>query len=326
MHESKSGSADIAYIGRDRMDATSTQLAQVKDCDVVVASSQKEPKQAKYPQLCGGTRLKGEFAEGSADQPLVTVITAVLNGQPYVQGCLESILRQDYPNIEHILIDGGSSDGTVDVLRQYDDRVALWTSEPNGGLYDAWNKALPEARGEWICFIGIDDELLPGAVSAYMALAARNPEAEYLNSLVRMVHHSGYERTFGRSWKWKEFSKWMRWAQVGTMHRRSLLNRLGPYDLSFGGVGDYEFLLRARSGLKAAYIPVETAMMRWGGVSDKRKACADATRAKIVTGGRNALMATIEHWIMIGRFYLRPLRRRYYLRPLRSLAVRLSAR
>ena len=322
MRENKVGSAGTEDIASMRRTLASPGTAQ----KTIAGGSPKEPKRAKAPALCGGKRLRGVFAGGSPDQPLVTVITAVLNGQPYVEGCLESVLQQDYPNIEHILIDGGSSDGTVDVLRRYDDRVALWTSEPNGGLYDAWNIALPQARGEWICFIGIDDEILPGGVSSYMALAAKNPDAEYLNSLVRMVHHSGYERTFGRPWKWKEFSKWMRWAQVGTMHRRTLLNRLGPYDLSFGGVADYEYLLRARSGLKAAYIPVETAMMRWGGVSDKRKACADATRAKVATGGRNPLMATIEHWIMIGRFYLRPLRRRYYFRPLRRRVLSLVAR
>jgi glycosyltransferase involved in cell wall biosynthesis len=266
------------------------------------------------------------FAEGTPDQPLVTVITAVLNGQPYVEGCLESVINQDYPHIEHILIDGGSSDGTVDVLRTYDDRVALWTSEPNGGLYDAWNKGLPEARGEWICFIGIDDEFLPGGVSAYMTLAAKNPEAEYLNSLVRMVHHSGYERTFGRPWKWKEFSRWMRWAQVGSMHKRSLLERLGPFDLGFGPCGDYELLLRARDGLKSAYVPVQTAMMRWGGCSDKLIAGADATRAKIMTGGRNPIMAKIELGIFTIRYYLRPLRRRYYFRPLRKLVGSLTTR
>lgn len=160
-------------------------------------------------RLRGGTRLKGAVAEGSKDLPLVTVITAVLNMRLYIAGCLESVLQQDYPNIEHIVIDGGSSDGTVDVLREYDDRIGLWTSKPDRGLYDAWNIALPDARGEWICFIGADDELLPGAVSAYMALAAKNPEAEYLSSFVRMVHHSGYERFFGRPWKWKEFSRWM---------------------------------------------------------------------------------------------------------------------
>ena len=110
------------------------------------------------------------------------------------------------------------------------------------------------------------------------------------------------------------------------MHRRSLLDRLGPFDLSFGGVGDYEYLLRARDGLKAAYIPIETAMMRWGGVSDKLKAGTDGTRAKVVTGGRNALMAKMELLIWTVRFYLRPLRRRYYLRPLRSSVRKLVTR
>jgi glycosyltransferase involved in cell wall biosynthesis len=275
--------------------------------------------------LLGGKRLRGVPAERGTDLPLVTVITAVLNMRQYVAGCLESVLQQDYPNIEHIVIDGGSSDGTVDVLREYDDRIAFWSSKPNRGLYDAWNIASQHARGEWICFIGADDELLLGGVSAYMALAAKNPEAEYLNSLVRMVHHSGYERTFGRPWKWKEFSRWMRWAQVGSMHRRSLLDRLGPFDISFGAVGDYELLLRARDGLKTAYIPVETAMMRWGGVSDRLSAGADATRAKITSGGRNAMLARMELGIFTIRYYLRPLRRRYYFRPLRRLVGSLVA-
>ena len=276
-------------------------------------------------RLRGGTRLKGAVAEGSKDLPLVTVITAVLNMRLYIAGCLESVLQQDYPNIEHIVIDGGSSDGTVDVLREYDDRIGLWTSKPDRGLYDAWNIALPDARGEWICFIGADDELLPGAVSAYMALAAKNPEAEYLSSFVRMVHHSGYERFFGRPWKWKEFSRWMSVAHPGSMHRRSLLERLGKFDLSFGGVDDYEYLLRAGDGLKAAYMPVETAIFRMGGGSDKLNALADATRAKIFVGGRNALLATLELWIATVRFYLRPLRRRRYFRSFRRLVQRLKA-
>lgn len=292
---------------------------------LVATNVQETPNQTTVVRRRGGMRLKGVVAVGTRDQPLVTVITAVLNMKQYVAGCMESVLQQDYPNIEHILIDGGSSDGTVDVLEQYDDRIAFWSSAPNRGLYDAWNIALREAHGDWICFIGADDELLPGAVRAYMALASRNHDAEYLNSLVRMVHSSGYERTFGRPWKWKEFSKWMRWAQVGSMHRRSLIERLGTFDLSFGGVGDYEYLLRARDGLKAAYLPLETAMMRWGGVSDKLSAGADATRAKVITGGRNALLARMELWIFTVRFYLRPLRRRYYFRPLRRWVGRLVA-
>src|SRR5580658_10502272 len=100
---------------------------------------------------CGGKRLQGVLPEGKPNQPLVSVITAIFNGQPYVAGCLDSVIAQDYPNIEHIVMDGESNDGTVEVLRSYDDRIAFWRSERDRGIYDAWNKALLETRGEWIC-------------------------------------------------------------------------------------------------------------------------------------------------------------------------------
>jgi len=258
--------------------------------------------------LCGGKRLKGIVEVGNADQPLVTVVTVVFNGQPYVTECLESVLQQDYPNIEHIVLDGGSSDGTINILRQYDDRIAFWKSEPDEGVYDAWNRSLAEARGEWICFLGVDDVFLPGAVSAYMALAARNPQAEYLSSQVRWVRPSGYSRMIGEPWTWARFCKRMCAAHVGSMHRRSLYARLGRYDTSYRSAADYEFLLRARHGLKAAYMPLTTVVMRAGGVSDVSISLEEARRAKVSTGGRNKALAALEFYIANVKFALRPLR------------------
>ncbi len=217
-------------------------------------------------------------------------------------------LTPGYPNIEHIVLDGGSSDGTVDVLRRFDDSIALWRSEPDKGVYDAWNKALAEARGEWICFLGVDDELLPGAVSAYMALATRNPQAEYLSSRVKWVRSSGYERIIGSPWTWRKFSKSMCTAHVGSMHRRSLFDRLGTYDTSYRMVADYELLLRARDQLKTAYMPVTTVMMRAGGVSCNREALEEQMRAKIASGGRTRALAAMERHIANAKFALRPLR------------------
>jgi glycosyltransferase involved in cell wall biosynthesis len=265
--------------------------------------------QVDHETKSGGMRMKGYLPENGADRPLVTVVTAVFNGQAYLAGCLESVLRQDYPNIEHIVLDGGSSDGTVDVLRQYDDRIAYWKSEPDKGVYDAWNKALVEARGEWICFLGVDDELLPGALSAYMALAANNPQAEYLSSQVSWAHPSGYERTSGKPWAWPEFSRWMCVAHVGSMHRRTLYDRLGAYDTSYPSAADYELLLRARGQLNAAYMPITTVMMRAGGVSDDSSALVEAKRAKIAAGGRNKALAELDLRIARAKFMLRPLRR-----------------
>lgn len=99
--------------------------------------------------VSGGRRFIGIFAENRPGQPLVSVITSTLNNGQSLTECLESVLSQDYPNIEHIVMDGGSTDNTIDVLRQQEDRIAFWKTEPDKGIYDAWNKALPEARGNW---------------------------------------------------------------------------------------------------------------------------------------------------------------------------------
>ena len=273
--------------------------------------------QINHPSRRGGKRLKGVFAQSSPGFPLVTVVTAIFNGQPHVAGCLESVLAQDYPNIEHIVMDGGSTDGTLDVLQQYDDQIASWESKPDKGVNDAWNKALAEAYGDWICFLGVDDELLPGALIAYRTLAANHPRAEYLSSRVRWVHPSGYERIRGAPWAWPEFLRWMCTAHVGSMHRRSLFDRFGTYNLPFGSAADYELLLRPRASLESAYMPNTTAMMRGGGMTDGLAALADANRAKIVTGGRHPLLAAIELGIASARFWMRPFRR-----PLERIAIK----
>jgi glycosyltransferase involved in cell wall biosynthesis len=261
-------------------------------------------------RLCGGTRVKGILAKGSTEFPLVTVITSVFNAREHIGECLESVLRQDYPSWEHVVIDGGSTDGTIDVLRRFDDRIALWRSAPDKGIYDAWNKGLAEARGEWICFLGADDELLPGAVASYMRLAGQHPEAEYLSSRVRYVHSSGYiNQGHGTAWSWPSFAKAMYVAHPGSMHRRTLYERLGTYDISYRSAADYELLLRARGTLRAAYMPEVTAIMRGGGVSDTSTALQEAYRARVNSGGRNPLLARLDLWELMVRFKLLPLKR-----------------
>jgi glycosyltransferase involved in cell wall biosynthesis len=263
---------------------------------------------AKCKPTSGGRRFSSPPSYESSGGPLVSVITAVVNGQPHVTACLESVLLQDYPNIEHLVLDGVSSDGTVDVLRAYGDRIAYWKSEPDNGVYDAWNKGLREARGEWICFLGSDDVFLPGAVKAYMELAATNPDAEYLSSQVKWVHPSGYHRIIGKCWKWNEFCKRMTTAHVGSMHRRSLYDRLGQYDTSYRSAADYELLLRTRGKLKAAFTPALTVTMTAGGVSCSREALNEEARAKVATGGRSTLLTALELRIANVKYSLRPLR------------------
>lgn len=250
--------------------------------------------QIDVPFKCGGKRMNSSITASRVDPPLVTVVTAVLNGQPHIAGCLESVLSQDYPNIEHIVLDGGSTDGTLDVLLRYSDRIALWRSEPDKGIYDAWNKALAEARGEWICFLGSDDEFLPGAITAYMAQVALNPKAEYLCSEGRLLAPSGKERVIGRPWKWQEFLRRMDLCHVGSMHKRTLFQKLGAFDSSYRIAGDYEFLLRPRSELRAAFLPAVTVYVRAGGVCYSSKVMYETYRAKHETGGLSKLFALLD--------------------------------
>lgn len=274
----------------------------------------------------------GESPQSATDsthdrsQPLVSVITAVYNGESYIASCLESVLRQDYPNIEHLVLDGGSTDGTVEVLRRYDSRIAYWKSEPDEGIYYAWNKALSVARGEWICFLGVDDEFKDGAIGAYMELASLNPEAEYLSSMVDIVDAAGYVKTRGKPWTWNEFSRWMCTPQVGSMHRRSLYERFGAYNTDYRITADYEFLLRARERLRTAFMPVVTIMMRDGGMSCTLRALEEQAMAKVSAGGRSRLRTNMELYYAKMKYALRPIRYTIGgIKARRSAAVRRTA-
>ena len=86
------------------------------------------------------------------DSPLITVVTVVFNDVQHIEETILSVVNQTYPNIEYIIIDGGSTDGTVDIIKKYEERIAYWVSEPDQGIYDAMNKGIQKATGEWINF------------------------------------------------------------------------------------------------------------------------------------------------------------------------------
>ena len=93
------------------------------------------------------------------NKPIITIIVAVLNSKESLERCIESVNNQTYPHRELIIIDGGSTDGTVEILKNNDDKIAYWESKPDRGIYHAFNKAIKYAQGEWIYFLGSDDYL-----------------------------------------------------------------------------------------------------------------------------------------------------------------------
>ncbi|MEI6611112.1 MAG: glycosyltransferase, partial [Deltaproteobacteria bacterium] len=89
--------------------------------------------------------------------PSISIIVAVFNGVKTLQQCIDSVAQQSYANKELIIIDGGSKDGTLNLLKTNGKQISYWISEPDSGIYNAWNKGLVQAKGEWICFLGADD-------------------------------------------------------------------------------------------------------------------------------------------------------------------------
>ncbi|MES2392708.1 MAG: glycosyltransferase family 2 protein, partial [Acidobacteriota bacterium] len=213
-------------------------------------------------------------AVSEGERPLVTVITAAFNVAGAIAACMESVRAQG-TGVEHVIVDGASRDGTVEVVREHAGPGVRWVSEADGGIYDAWNKGLRMARGEWIGFLGADDAYVPGAIEEYRRLAKEHPEAEYLSGQVRWVGAGGGTRLIGEPWRWPRFQRFMCVAHVGSLHRRSLFERYGEYDTSYRMVADYEFLLRARGSLRTAYLPHVTVVMQGGGATDSAASLDD---------------------------------------------------
>lgn len=240
--------------------------------------------------------------------PLVTIITAVYNAENYINDCILSVLGQNYNNFEYIIIDAGSTDKTVDIIKQYKDKLSYWVSEPDSGIYDAWNKGLAASKGDWIAFVGSDDLLYPGAIRAYVDHITQHPrqhELEFVSSRIELVKEDlSPIRIVGEAWVWKRFRHKMITWHVGCFHSRHLFEKYGHFDSEFKVSGDYELLMRPKDQLITSFFNHVTVKMRTGGVSSLRifKAHDETYRAKV----KNKILPSwIGHSLrVIHRIYL----------------------
>jgi glycosyltransferase involved in cell wall biosynthesis len=141
----------------------------------------------------GGTRTGGVVREGSPGQPLVSIVTVVYNGEAFIERTIRSVLGQTWPNIEYIIVDGGSSDGTLDIIRRYEDRISYWISAKDKGIYDAMNKGVALCTGDWVGLINSDDWYEPDSVERAMREAAAHPGTNVVHGDIWLHYPNGHK-------------------------------------------------------------------------------------------------------------------------------------
>jgi len=181
-----------------------------------------------------------------SERPVISVITVCYNSRPTIERAIRSVLDQQWPEIEHIVIDGGSTDGTREILERFRPDLAALVSEPDKGIYDAMNKGLARARGEVVCFLNADDRYADPEV---LSDVVRQMQMHRLDALVadvgffraedpgRMIRRYRSDRFSPKKLAWG----WMP-AHPGFFLRREVAQRVGMFKTDYRIAGDYEFV------------------------------------------------------------------------------------
>ena len=232
-------------------------------------------------------------------QPKISIIIATYNAENLIEKTLESIIYQTYENYEIIVIDGNSSDTTMLKVSNYSCYINHIVSEPDNGIYDAWNKGIILAKGDWISFLGAGDIYYPDGLRSYVDyILSSHEELDFVSSQIEMVNSFGKVLfKVGAKWEWPKLLKVMTVAHVGSMHSRNLFEIYGLFNSSYKIAGDYELLLRPKDCLKAGYLAQVTVKMLYGGVSSSMKIFSEIKQLKIKTGGISKRAANFEFFI-----------------------------
>ncbi|WP_457595024.1 glycosyltransferase family 2 protein [Hydrogenimonas sp.] len=205
---------------------------------------------------------------------LITIITVVFNGKGNLENTIKSVLAQKYTNIEYIIIDGGSTDGTVDIIKKYEDKISYWVSEKDNGISDAFNKGLAQATGEYILMLNCGDTLISDTAIDVDKLTENCITAFQSITPYGNIFPAGYVYSNEKGRSFSLLQKMIQNAMLShqaTFVPKSVYEEIGGYNQEYRIRMDFEFFLRASQKFEIKFFPQPIVIYLTDGISSRLK-------------------------------------------------------
>jgi glycosyltransferase involved in cell wall biosynthesis len=238
--------------------------------------------------------------------PLISIITVIYNGARTIERTIQSVLSQSYENIEYIIIDGGSTDGTIDIIRKYEDRICFWISESDKGIYDAMNKGIKNTRGELVGIINADDWYEKDIISYIADIYIKSDHKTVIYGLIRNFKDEEFFSIKGNS---VNVLKYDMIQHPTCFIPKSLYDQHGTYDIKYKYSADYDLVLRYIStGIKFNFVERVIANFSLGGGSALNRAQKEKyqilSKYKLISGTEAVLRIVLLYSIGIVKRFL----------------------
>jgi Glycosyltransferases, probably involved in cell wall biogenesis len=219
----------------------------------------------------GGLRVNGINKESFKDRPLISIITVIYNAKNHIEKTINSVLDQTYDSIEYIIVDGGSTDGSLEIIKKYDGSIDYWISEKDKGIYDAMNKGLFLAKGSWIGMLNAGDTYYKDAIETIANTLRDDTNAGVIYADINYKIYdiiirikSPAKLSLSQFWKMPIYHPAM-------FVSKNTFEKYGGFSIEYSLASDYELLLRLfKKGVKCLYIGTVLTEMESGGASSKK--------------------------------------------------------
>lgn len=247
-------------------------------------------------------------SEHSSGCPEVTVITVVYNGADTLKRSIESVVGQSYRPIEYIVIDGGSTDGSIEIIKSYENHIDAWVSEPDDGVYDAMNKGIEKANGDIIGLVNADDFYTDGAINTVAQTHADHPDSIIVGAMNR-VKPDGSTYTLRRNLSYSYLDDTIHYAMPvnhpATFVPVPVYRRLGTFDSRFQISGDYEFICRCYTqNIPFVFVNQVLSNMRTGGLSSGLNNVWIKAREHYALRRKNEMVGSVTNAALSARWFL----------------------